>query len=223
MNMVFDHFLVFLNEDFGLPFNKATFYMSAFNLIALFSKLGVGPLADRCNKAALILFFSIMGIAASCMLLDVSGLTFTVTSSLSKVITFIVFYAIAYAAIFSLTTSVLPEFGNSKLGARSNFNLMLLYSTGSLGSLASGYLRSNSGSYKWPFVLNIIAFAITAAAAMVKYFIYDKKIMPSAKLLAAKGHTERVHSASSPFASFDSALLSLVLTDVVFLSSCCVR
>lgn len=91
MNIVFDHLLVFLNEDFGLPFKTATFYMSIFNLIALFSKLGVGPLADRFNKAALILFFSVMGVAASCLLLDFTATTLTVTSSFAKVIGFIVF------------------------------------------------------------------------------------------------------------------------------------
>lgn len=90
MNIVFDHLLVFLKEDFGMSFNTAAFYMSALNLIALFSKLVVGPIADRYNKALLISFFSIMGVVASVLLLDFSGLTFTVTTSLQKVIGFVV-------------------------------------------------------------------------------------------------------------------------------------
>lgn len=189
MNIVFDHLLVFLNEDFGLPFTTATFYMSAFNLIALFSKLFVGPIADRVNKALLIALFSTIGVFASCLLLDFSAFTFTVTTNITKIIGFVVMYGIAYAAVFSLTTSILPEFGNSKLGVRSNFNLMLLYSAGSLGSLASGYLRSNLGSYKWPFLLNVVSFAITAIAGLIKYFAYDVKV--SAKAITTERRIEK--------------------------------
>lgn len=73
---------------------------------------------------------------------------------------------------------------------RSNFNLMLTYLTGTLGSLAAGFLRTTSGSYKWAFVLNVVAFAVTAIAGMVKYFVYDTKV--PAKLLATDGSIEKV-------------------------------
>lgn len=98
---------------------------------------------------------------------------------------------IAYAAVFSLTTSALPEFGRSKLGIRSNFNLMLLFLAGSLGSLASGFLRSNVGSYKWPFAMNAASFAIAAIAGMVKYFVYDARATTKVLSMAA-GPTEKV-------------------------------
>ena len=52
---------------------------------------------------------------------------------------------------------------------------MLLYSTGSFGSLASGILRSNTGTYKWPFVLNVVCFLVASLAGFAKYFLYDTK------------------------------------------------
>ena len=90
MHIVFDHLLVFLNEDFGLRFEVATLYLSALNLIALFAKLGIGPIADRLNKSLLITIAGAIAGVASMLLLDFTGVGFGVTHSLTKVMLFIV-------------------------------------------------------------------------------------------------------------------------------------
>lgn len=100
MNVIFDHLLVFLNEDFGLSFQQATYFMSALNLIALFSKLSVGPISDRLNKSLLIGVFGVIGALGSLALFDFSGMTFTVTSSLSKVIAFIILCKYSHSSLF---------------------------------------------------------------------------------------------------------------------------
>lgn len=89
MHIVFDHLLVFLSEDFGMPFDRATYFMSALNLISLCTKLAVGPLADRLNKSLLMAGFGSVGAVASMLLLDFSALTFQTTTSVHHVMSFI--------------------------------------------------------------------------------------------------------------------------------------
>lgn len=174
MNVMFDHLVVFLREDFGMAFSKATMFMSALNLAALFAKLAVGPLADRVNKSKLMAGFGIVGLFGSLLMLDFGIGTFAVTTSITKVGGFVLLFAIAYASIFSLTTMFLPEFGTRKLGLRSNLNLMILFATGSIGSYAAAQFRSVTGTYKWPFVWNIICFGIVTLAGIIKYMRFDR-------------------------------------------------
>ena len=83
--------------------------------------------------------------------------------------------SIGYASVFSLTTAILPEFGKKKLGLRSNFNLMVLFGVGSLGSYAAGFFRSMLGSYKWPFMWNAMVWFIVAVAGLIKFVVCDRK------------------------------------------------
>lgn len=74
-----------------------------------------------------------------------------------------------------MTTAILPEFGRKKLGLRSNFNLMVLFGVGSLGSYAAGFFRSMLGSYKWPFMWNAMAWFFVAIAGLIKFALCDRK------------------------------------------------
>lgn len=89
MHIVLDHLLVFLREDFGMPFETATLYISALNLVALFAKLAVGPLAERFNMSLLMAAFALLGVFSSTLLLDVSMAGIAVTASVTKVIAFV--------------------------------------------------------------------------------------------------------------------------------------
>lgn len=89
LHVIFDHFLLFLSEDFGLPFERATLFMSAFNLIALASKLAIGPLADRFNKSVLLAIFGAIAGFGSLLLLDVSAVAFHTTTSVTKLMVFV--------------------------------------------------------------------------------------------------------------------------------------
>ncbi|CAN8074294.1 unnamed protein product [Agarophyton chilense] len=137
-------------------------------------RFAIGPLADRFNKSILMTIFGTISAVSCFLLLDFSLFTFTTTTSLLKVVAFVFFYAVGYAAVFSLTTSVLPEFGKQKLGFRSNFNLMVLFASGSLGSYLSAALRSTSGTYKWAFVWNGISWLFVVFSALAKYILCDR-------------------------------------------------
>lgn len=89
MHIVFDHFIVFLGEDFGMPFSTATKYMSALNLVALFGKLGTGPIADRYSKSLLLSLFAVVAAIACILLLDFTSLGIAVTTSYVKVKAFV--------------------------------------------------------------------------------------------------------------------------------------
>lgn len=90
MHIIFDHLLVFLKEDFGMAFDTATLYISALNLVALFAKLIVGPLAERYNKSLLMVGFAVLGMFSSLLLLDLSWGGIAVTASVAKVKAFVV-------------------------------------------------------------------------------------------------------------------------------------
>eukprot|EP00737_Agarophyton_chilense_P003365 gb/GEZJ01003939.1/.p4 GENE.gb/GEZJ01003939.1/~~gb/GEZJ01003939.1/.p4 ORF type:complete len:103 (-),score=7.19 gb/GEZJ01003939.1/:1764-2072(-) len=84
-----DCLLLFLTEDFWFPFDRATLFRQGINLVPRQSKPSDDPLADRYNKLFLAIFGVIDGV--SCLLLlDVSFLSFHTTTSVVKVITFIV-------------------------------------------------------------------------------------------------------------------------------------
>lgn len=85
---------------------------------------------------------------------------------------------------------LLPEFGQKKLGVRSNINLMLLFGMGSVGSYAAGLLRSSVGSYKWAFVWNAACYVVVLFAALFKYFIFDKNDHPSFAASAGKNKVD---------------------------------
>lgn len=74
--------------------------------------------------------------------------------------------AVGYAAVFSLTTSALAEFGPERLGLRSNMNLMVLFGSGSIGSYVAGSLRTRFGSYLWPFACSTFAWVIACIASV---------------------------------------------------------
>lgn len=90
MHIVLDHFLVFLREDMAMSFKVGTKYVSALNLVALFAKLGVGPLSDSYDKGVLLLLFSVVGLIASLFLFDITSVgALVVTASLRKIMSFI--------------------------------------------------------------------------------------------------------------------------------------
>lgn len=90
MHIVLDHFLVFLREDLAMSFEVGTKFISALNLLALVSKLAVGPLADNYDKGMLMLVFSFLGMLSSLLLFDVTAVgAFITTTSIYKVISFI--------------------------------------------------------------------------------------------------------------------------------------
>lgn len=88
MHLVFDHLIVFLTEDIGIAFNVATRYMSVLNLVALGTKLVLGPIAERVNKTKLLMGAGVLGVFASLLLFDVSLGTIVVTASLPKIMVF---------------------------------------------------------------------------------------------------------------------------------------
>eukprot|EP00170_Pyropia_yezoensis_P006295 contig_25587_g6314 len=155
MHVVLDHLLVFLREDFGgsgLHLDVAARYLSALNLGALVTKLGVGPLADRYDKGLLMACFGVLGAIASAFLFDWVGGALLLTSSPVQMGAFVGLYAVAYAGVFSLSTAALQDFGTARLGLRCNLNLVALFAAGSVGSYVAGALRTHFGSYVWSFV-----------------------------------------------------------------------
>lgn len=77
--------------------------------------------------------------------------------------------AMGSSSVFSITTAMLPEFGREKLGMRSNFNLVMFFLFGSLGSCVAGVLKSRTGSYMWAFLSNSICFVIVSAVSACNY------------------------------------------------------
>lgn len=191
MHIVFDHMVLFLNEDFGMGFGRATQYLSAINLIALVSKLAVGPVADRYNKSLLIVLFSCVALVGSGLLLNIAGTGLSIATSEVRIGLFVLLYGIGYAAVFSLTTSILPELGRSNLALRSSCNLMVLFGSGSVGSYLAGAWRSSAGSYKWAWMCNAMAWVGVAGVALFKYMMYDRK-----DRLATRGDESRSLSGS---------------------------
>jgi len=174
MHVVLDHLLVFLREDFGgggLHLDVAARYLSALNLGALFTKLAVGPLADRYDKGLLMAAFGVLGCIASVFLFDWMGGALVLTSSTTQVAAFVGLYAVAYAGVFSLSTAALQDFGATGLGLRCNLNLVALFASGSVGSYVAGTLRTQFGTYVWAFVaagsswVGVVGAALAYAAA----------------------------------------------------------
>jgi len=100
--LIFDHLIVFMGEDVGLRFDAALMRMSMLNLIALFSKLGVGPLADRYNKTLLLALFSLLSCFSCLLLLDISGTSFSTTISTTKINCFTVICMQVFFYVFLL-------------------------------------------------------------------------------------------------------------------------
>ncbi|KAK1857997.1 hypothetical protein I4F81_000611 [Pyropia yezoensis] len=169
MHVVLDHLLVFLREDFGgsgLHLDVAARYLSALNLGALVTKLGVGPLADRYDKGLLMACFGVLGAIASAFLFDWVGGALLLTSSPVQMGAFVGLYAVAYAGVFSLSTAALQDFGTARLGLRCNLNLVALFAAGSVGSYVAGALRTHFGSYVWSFVASGASWAGVVGAAL---------------------------------------------------------
>lgn len=108
MHIIFDHLLVFLKEDFGMPFDRATLYISALNLVALFAKLIVGPLAERYNKSLLMIGFAVLGMFSSLLLLDLSWGGIVVTASVAKLKAFVVLCTLLLFFVCSLFAMRIP-------------------------------------------------------------------------------------------------------------------
>jgi len=157
MHIILDHLIIFLTEEIGFSLETASLYMSSLNLVALGTKILAGFLADRTGKGVLMVFFGVLSFLGSLIIFapeaDTSGRLALSTSPLQLAL-FVPIYAAGYAGVFNLVTAVLPEFGQERLGLRSNLNLMVLFGFGSLGSYAAGVLRTSSGTYFWSFVLN---------------------------------------------------------------------
>lgn len=81
----------------------------------------------------------------------------------------------SYAAVFSITTAVVPIYGTKRLGFRNNFNLMMYAAAGSLGSFLAATLRSSTGTYKWAFMWNASAWLVVIALALANLVFYDRK------------------------------------------------
>lgn len=94
MHIMFDHFILFLNEDLHIPFHVATRYMSALNLLSLFGKLMAGPISDHVqSKTLLICVYAVVAFFASLLLVQFSfipSFMFTVTSNTMRITTFVV-------------------------------------------------------------------------------------------------------------------------------------
>lgn len=65
---------------------------------------------------------------------------------------------------------MIPDFGEKRLGMRSNFNLVMFFLWGSLGSYAAGAVKSRTGSYKLVFLLNSVCFFIVSVVGLSCYF-----------------------------------------------------
>lgn len=93
LHIILDHLIVFLREDVGVSFESATWYMSLLNLVAFFSKLVVGPLADLYDKDLLMIIFSCVGAASTLILYDHSSESYLpeLTTSPVKLLLFVVF------------------------------------------------------------------------------------------------------------------------------------
>ena len=88
--------------------------------------------------------------------------------------------AIGYASVFALTTAALPEFGQARLGTRSNLYLMLFMFSASVGSYVGGEMRSVFGSYKWVFVLNLVISVVVFICSVVFKLQMDSRREESA-------------------------------------------
>lgn len=107
MHIMFDHFIVFLNEDLHIPFHVATRYMSALNLLSLFGKLIAGPISDHVqSKTLLICVYAVVAFFASLLLVQFSfipSFMFTVTSNTMRITAFVVLCTFPPPFPFSLS------------------------------------------------------------------------------------------------------------------------
>lgn len=154
LHVVIDHLIVYLREDVGYEFQRCTVYLSLLNFVGLLSKLTAGWLSDRFERSTLLFAFCCIGTLACSTFVHVSsnGHVELATSQYS-VLVFVILYGLAYSGVFTLITTALPEFGQQRMGLRSNLNLMFLFGFGSVGSFAAGLLRSATGSYAHSFLL----------------------------------------------------------------------
>lgn len=175
LHVVFDHLIVYLREDAGFSFETCTRYMSLLNLLGLTAKLLTGWLSDRYNRAVLFAAFSTVATLACMALITVSptGMLGLATSH-SAVLCFVVFYGLGYSGVFTLITTSLPDYGKSRMGLRSNLNLMVMFGFGSVGSYVAGELRTRSGTYAYSFLMGAAMWLIVFMCTVV-YAFGDKK------------------------------------------------
>ena len=95
LHVVFEWFIDFLRTDIHYSLKAATLHYAAFNLVALVTKLFVGPLGDRYDKGMLIVISSAIMIVGWLCLFDFgflsigSAFAMTVTSNLNKIALFV--------------------------------------------------------------------------------------------------------------------------------------
>lgn len=173
-HVILDHLPIFMREDMGINFTRASLYISLTNFCGIVGKLAGGFLSDRFRRGPMLALFSVLT-ALSCMLLFqvAPGGALLVTASQTTLLAFAVAYGLSYSVVFTLITAALPLFGYQRLGLRSNLNLTLLFAFGSIGSYIGGHLRMMSGSYALSFLLSMSMWAIILMLAAV-YTFYDK-------------------------------------------------
>lgn len=170
---ILDHFILFLVDEVHLPFTTATRYLSLFNLAALLSKLGCGPLSDAVDRSRLLVVFGAAACVSNMLLFTAGG---ALTASTARIATFLLCYACSYSGVFATTASILPELGMRRLAMRSNLNTAAALAGGSLGTWLATTFKTTTGSYALSFALNIVAYAVVTACALMNYVLRKRRL-----------------------------------------------
>lgn len=184
LGFVYEHFVIFLEEDNHMRYERATVYFAILNSCALLSKLLGGYVADRTCR------YRTLSVASGCIWLatwllfrispsgHVRGnpphiLFFYPASSHVQFILFCVLFGLSLGVVFNSIYAIVPQvlgfshlaFAQSTLGA-------LNFLGSALGSTFSGLIHDISGSYILVLFLVSISCFLMFIDSVALYFLY---------------------------------------------------
>lgn len=172
-----EHLLIFLTGDDDFSLHAAAVFLSVLYLCTFLAKIAGGYLGDRFDRARVAMYAAAMALLGALFLFtpdggasasspspsapfDIAGVAPLATSR-AALFAFSSVFGFGYGATFNALYGIVPfVLGTAKLGLVQSALFAAGLCGNAVGALASGYLRTRTGSYHESFLVALAAVAL---------------------------------------------------------------
>ncbi len=161
---------IFLEEEGGMAAARATLIFALIFWCSFLGKFSFGWLSDRLAKRTVMQITSSILLAGCMLLFDFSGGEVSLTTTPWKLWTFAVVFGLGFGGSFTMIQLVAVEtFGKKALGKVLGIITFIDSLGAAAGTIISGQLRTETGSYLIPFaIITVVALIALANVLLIR-------------------------------------------------------